>query len=1034
LPGGEGRVAPATEPERERGLGRRRLGTDAAGLVCVLLFAASPARAEPVPKEVDIEIVQAPSRELGPCVSEDERRAAQPGERWKAFRRSAVPLPPLLYLSQDRTFAEALLLYWKSTDVEAGTKLHLLVPLVLKSCTPRSRTLVTPLFGQRVDAVGRAGFVGPYFFRRDSQAQSDVLFPLFARLVEPGRRTVAVLNVYSRTTPEGSSGGVVPLVFWGRSRDGSHHTLLPPLVYDWGDRESRTTVAASFYLRTHRSGGFDAGLVPLYFGARHADRYADVVPPLLFARWGDRSERRLWWLTSYFGRDPGGWRFGFLPFYLGGETHGRSHHVVPPLLFGTWANAGAGTRTVWWLTGGFHRDPGGWSAALAPVFFAGRRGPRHHTAILPPLFVHWAGDTHERTLMLNAAYERERATGSYGFTWFPLLWIGRSGARSHFVSPLFARWTDGERSTTVVPPAYYHRNATGRHFGLVPLYFQGGGGARRYVYVPPLFTFDWSDEARGERTTVVPLAYRHRVPGGWDLGVIPFYFGRRRGSQHLAIVPPALAVHWGDGRAEKTLALGVGYYFRSPDARHAGLFPLWMGGSYGLRQPGGPARYDLVLPPLFIRHRHERATTTWVLQSFVHFPRDGGWHAGSIPFYVGGRTERGEFYDLVLPPLVARFGDDTVSFLFAGPVYRFRRDVRRYFGVLPLYYGGRALAIDQRRAYDHVLPPLFMYWRGPDDSNLVCGPFYRMTEPRRARYGLFPFYYGGRRQFEHTATYYDHVLPPLFMRWGSSEEHNLVVGPFYRLTGPRSSRFGLFPIYLGGREKSAARTSSYDHVLPPLFMRWGDGSRRTTAVLSAFYHRGPGGYDVGLFPIFFHGARAREGTSYTHVPPLLWHVGAPRSSTTLLLPLFLHSRNGDRHLFVSPLVIEHRDPAAHARSLVVFPLLWHFAGPDGTVNVGFPLWWDFHQARRGTRTSVLFPFGFRRVTRDETTVMVLNTLVTRGKGRFAAAWSFHFVPLVDLARYNPRHFKWQLLLGLLGHESEGPLGRWRIFYVWTEPS
>jgi hypothetical protein len=64
---------------------------------------------------------------------------------------------------------------------------------------------------------------------------------------------------------------------------------------------------------------------------------------------------------------------------------------------------------------------------------------------------------------------------------------------------------------------------------------------------------------------------------------------------------------------------------------------------------------------------------------------------------------------------------------------------------------------------------------------------------------------------------------------------------------------------------------------------------------------------------------------------------------------------------------------------------------------------------------------------------VLNTLYQRGKGKNARDWAFHFFPLLTLESYHEDHFKWKVLLGLLGRERNRELARWQIFGFWTDP-
>jgi hypothetical protein len=1066
----------------------RPSGIGTATALALLLLGGAAARADRRPAPTD---PASSAPELAPCVSDEERLAAQPGQRWRAFRRSAVPIPPLLYLSQDRTFVEALFLYWSSTNVEEGTRLRLLVPFLWQSCTPRSRTLVTPVYGQRVDAEGTAGFVGPYFFRRDRLAQTDVLFPLFARMVDAQSATTIGLNFYWHENTRGTHGGLVPLLFWGRERDGSHYTLVPPLVWHWGDRAAeRTLVLTSYFARDLFGPDWTYALFPLLFAGRRGDTRFVASPVAAHVRSATSTTTVIGPLYSH--RDEHGHDTGVFPLLMHGRrTSGSRYTVSPallswharrsdgdfstfslPLLFAHWG--GPRDRSLWWLTSYFHRDPDGWSATVFPLYFGGRRGPRHHQAV-PPFFAHWGDAEHERTLVLNTYFGRETSTGDYAASFFPLVFAGRTGADSYLLSPLVLSWRNPWESTTIVGPAFHHADALGHDRGLVPLYFQGQSGPRRYRHVPPLLFFDWADEGSrrtiagpfyrftgrdawhtgvvplwfqgatptrryavspllpfwylregGRRLLVVGPFYHDRVPDGWHAGLVPLYFGGRTKSGFYHLAPLALTFDWGD-REERTTIFPLGYRHRAPGAHDFGIVPLYF------EHRRGRARV-VIVPPLLSARWEEGETRGLVALGLLYrFADRDAHHRGLVPLYFAGDTNQRSVpgpssYRLILPPLLMRLRSPTGATTVAGPFFRWSEERERHFGLLPLYFGGRGLG-DGSGRYDHVLPPVVWSWGDRDERTLVVGTFYDRVRRYGRDTGLVPLWFRGRDSLR--GSYYDLVLP-LFGRFGDRDETTLWAGPFYSTADPRARHVGVVPLYFGGR-RHWPDLSAYDHVLPPLFMHWRDPTSQTTILLPGFVRTGRGGYDVGLLPVFFHGRHDEDGRHYTHLAPLFWHWGDARQSRTLVVPLAYHARTDEESLFVSPLVVAHTDRLLGKQRLVVFPFLWRFASPDSEVNVGFPLWWDFHARGRPDRLTILVPFGFRRERADETTTMVLNVLVLRGRGAHADAWTVHVFPLLEVARYNPAHLKWQVLLGLVGHERQGRMGRWRVAYVWTEP-
>ena len=84
--------------------------------------------------------------------------------------------------------------------------------------------------------------------------------------------------------------------------------------------------------------------------------------------------------------------------------------------------------------------------------------------------------------------------------------------------------------------------------------------------------------------------------------------------------------------------------------------------------------------------------------------------------------------------------------------------------------------------------------------------------------------------------------------------------------------------------------------------------------------------------------------------------------------------------------------------------------------------------------TTVFPLYWRYEKPEETTHLLLNIMWSYGKTKLGPSWGFHFFPFVDLVSYHPDHFLWQVLLGALGRETQAHSARWRVGWVWTEPS
>ena len=228
--------------------GRRLLS--AASLGCLFFSVALPRADEHLPSLAPSDVPPTP---LFDCHVPRPEPAPLPGTA-PIFPKTAISFPPIVYANANRTFWEIMLLYWSKTDPEAGSRLRLIAPFYLNDCTPTARTTLTPLFGYKRDADGIAGFAANYYFRRDANRRSDVLFPLFWNLT--ARR------------PDGSVE--------------SASLALPPLVFHSETADHATTVAPLFYLRTATHiKDWNAAFFPLLFIGQSQTRAYAYLPPLL---------------------------------------------------------------------------------------------------------------------------------------------------------------------------------------------------------------------------------------------------------------------------------------------------------------------------------------------------------------------------------------------------------------------------------------------------------------------------------------------------------------------------------------------------------------------------------------------------------------------------------------------------------------------------------------------------------------------------------------------------------------------------------
>ena len=613
-----------------------------------------------------------------------------------AFRPSALWAPPIYMTDAERSYAWVALLYFQTLDFEGGTRTRILAPLFISHCAPESDTFISPLYFHRIDAEGSARLFFTYFQRRDRLAETDLFFPLAWSVRE--RKTEA--------SPWVGSGAVLPFVFWQRGLTGAHFTVVAPLFWRFGDDTQTTTIAANVFLHESPTRS-ELGIVPLYFRGRGEGGDSDVSP-LFF--WSYRD--------------------------------GPKHSLLLPLLL-TWHQGDGVTESTWVLNTYFQSRPTGFTLNVVPLLFAGREGDAFHLYV-PPLFWRWskglenttvlpllftvhrgAGDT-ESTWVLNAYFQSRR--DGFTFNIFPLLFAGRDGVDHHtFVPPVFWRWGDAVRTTTIIGTAFLSEGTTRTDFGFAPLYFGGRSlegdydvsplffwalrdAKKHSTLIPALLTFHTGDGVT-ESTWVINTFFQSR-PTGFTLASIPLLFAGREGTSSYSFVPP-LFWHWGDGKQATTIAVNV-FLSESDTRSDFGIVPFYFRGrsaegEYDVSPPlfwsfRDGKTHSLFIPPLLTYHSGDGVTeSTWAFNTWFQ-SRPGGFTLASVPFLFAGR-DRLSHYTL-LPPLVWHWGDAKQETTIAANVFLSESETRNDFGVVPLYFRGRSAEAE----YD-ISPPLFWSFR-----------------------------------------------------------------------------------------------------------------------------------------------------------------------------------------------------------------------------------------------------------------------------------------------------------------------------------
>jgi hypothetical protein len=843
-----------------------------------------------------------------------------------------------------------------------------------------------------------------------------------------------LLNTYYGSRPDGHTLASFPLLFTGRS-GAQRYTVAPPLVYaNVTDDEAGTS--ASWLLNTYyasRPDGFTLASLPLVFAGRQGEDRYTVAAPLF------------WRVTA-----PGRSDTAVAPLWFGGERGDFSYTVAPPLLYGSVSDASDGTSSTWLLNTYYGTRPDGFSLASFPLLFAGRTGEDRYTVAPPLLYGRVSDETTSSTWLLNTYYG-SRPDG-HTLASFPLLFSRRDGEESTTIVPplLYGRRSDATTSSTWLLNTYYGSRPDGFTLASLPLVFAGREGQDAYTVAAPLF-------------------WRFSGEGRSDTGVFPLWFGgeREAGASRYDVVPPLLFARSSDATSSATWAANT-FYASRPDGHTLISFPL------ALSHRDGACTTTVVPPALFARTSDEEADTsaTWLLNTY-YASRPDGHTLISLPLALSHRD--GACTTTVVPPaLFARTSDDeaaTSSTWLLNTYYGSRPDGHTLasfpllftgrtgsssyavappllFGhasdetssstwLLNTYYGSRPdghtlasfplLFTGRTGSSSYAVAPPLLFGRASDDvegtsSTWLLNTYYG-SRPDGYSLASFPLVFASRDGEDETL-----VVPPLLTYHDREGEtsRTFIANSYLRLS-PDGWAFNFLPLLFSGRDGDRSHAVGF-----PLLWHFADATSSTTVVGPGYHVSGPDGSHSGVAPLWFSG-RSSDGSEYDIAAPLVWRFAGPDGTRLAVLPFFDYSQDATRTRVVSPFFYHSSDADQVERassSTIVLGLYWDWRTPELNARVAFPLWWEFSDPATGNGLSTLFPLYWRRDTADETTSVLVNTVWTSGPD----SWSFHFAPLVSVGSDSAEHFRWQVLGGLLGHERRGARHRWRFGYVWTDPS
>lgn len=905
--------------------------------------------------------------------------------------RTTAGLVPLGVYHRDRetgrSMAAVVPLFYYSSE-EHGRRAHLVSPLVLYERDDEAQVtqwgmLAPPFYSRRdpdraIDALIPFGLrwydkveqattwvVGPTVFYSDPDGGTQVFFPFFWRFSDA--RTGAATSIlfplgyrhrrpdgthsnlffpfYYRRDRDGWSARLLPLVFLDKHADRSHAVLFPVFWHLRNPHATTTVLGPGYHRRTR--GGWHAGLLPLLFaGSDAGERYGVLFP----AFWYLSSEKEGYTTyvggTGFYSRGRNGRVYGLLPVFAAGTWKGTHFQtVLPPLFYRSESPAEGKAFTVagpyiGWRTRQEHGH------AVLPLAYY-RRDKDSTTALTLPLFYYRSRPRDQLLVTPLGGFRRKHREGVFEGIIGPYVWHSGPRTRGFAVLPLFYRWhrPEEQATTTVIfPIGVHHRSATQRALVWFPLLWHYADPEQRTLVVFPLY---W--RLRGK-----PKDPAKRL----DADVIfPLFWSLRQPKRQLHVVGPL-------------------FWARSEQRFSTGLVPLFL----YRRDPRGTTFF--ALPFSYYRRDPKTSTRTWVVGPFYRRHYEQGSATGLLPIVYHKDTPDTRY--TIAAPLYWDVGHpkEGTRTVVVGPFFYRRRPGHRSVGLAPLFY----------RA-----------WEPTGARSLALLPlFYQRSEP--ARFGLYTALFGYDRSPARTLWY---------------------AGPYFQRTSPQSSLNIVFPLFLRHRNHAQGRTTL---VMPLYYGRWGKERGFHLAFPVVWYHRLVDSYSFVVFPFFWDFNDRYASRTTLFFPALLYHRDRQAKSVSLVTPpgLWLRFRPRGTDAVLFPVVWHFA--GARRGTTIGFPLYWDFRRGARRYTTLFPLYWDFHYPHR--HYTLLLPLLYRYDGPTHRKYWVLNTWYTRNKRN--NTYSLFVFPLFYSQRKRPGDIKVEVLLGLFGYERIGR-NRLMTLFFYTFP-
>lgn len=395
----------------------------------------------------------------------------------------------------------------------------------------------------------------------------------------------------------------------------------------------------------------------------------------------------------------------------------------------------------------------------------------------------------------------------------------------------------GSIATTAVFPFFHLREEPGHSELVVPPYYHREGRVQGDV----LFPLFWWLRGEGWHSWIVPPLWSHADPEGHDVGVFPLLMSGRHRASYYHVLPPLLAVAWGDEDEDYLFAGALFYRLRVREEERWGLFPfLWFSDT--------PNEQYQFVAPFYFRYRNARSEQTlhFVPPGLFYFseePRERFWGVLGLVHHDEGPG----FHSTTIPPLLFHWSEEPQTFRLATPLFLYLNE----------------------RGSETLVTALYQRYRGATEFDGVVPFFFWVRDPR---------------EFSETL-----VILPFFARWTSPASANTIVFPFFadfEEYGRR--RTWLTPLVANSRDLERGDETTW--ILPTLqISRWHDGEAVNFHPIW-YYERVPSHRHHVLAPLWFDFEQFERGDRYTVAFPFYWRFREGVTETQLFLTTYFRRR------------------------------------------------------------------------------------------------------------------------------------------------